>query len=453
MKFSVKKLRDKQNRVCYNWGFQFALWCALLWGTCYQILEILISGNEFLQINTIDRNPYAVGTVLSIVLAIMITGISFIWVAATNDIREIKKTLCVSKKLNFYILLEAVIGGIAAWATYVTAGLLNTLFAVIGVMFYPILGSILSKKWMKEKVTAKVKLGMVIIFAGWGLFYFTTILNGSWGDDVWIGCFLGILTGIGWGVEGVISSKLGDMIDCDTGVAVRFLYETIVWLLLFFFITVFFPNNTIWLSLKLLCSDLHSIFMLFIIALCLTFNYFSWYRAFALIGVTKGLVISDVSGFASVGIGMLLATSMPTWLEIIASLIMIFGVFFIYWYGIQEIGNFRNVDQTPGFIKNRVPKQYENKPLKIQILQLISINGPIWDFEVANMLSEQITNLKKRRRYRNRIRTYMIEACLSGVLINMEDETDEAGHFQKGKLLSKYQITQFGIEILVKNRL
>ncbi|MDO5409192.1 MAG: DMT family transporter [Lachnospiraceae bacterium] len=444
-------LKERQNRVCYNWGFQFALWCAILWGACYQLLEILISDERFLHIEIAKRNPYVTGTVLAIVLTSFIALFAVIWAAVTGDIKEIRKGILSSRKINVYFLIEALAGGLAAWATYVTAGLLNTMFAVFGVMFYPILGAVIAKKWLREKVSSKTRVGMGMILIGWGLFYFQTIAGGDWGGNTWVGAALGIITGIGWGVEGAIASKVMDMVDSDSNVAVRFLYEAVIWVAIFLLITLVIPENEVWLYMRLLFQDLRAVLMLAVIALALTFNYFSWYRSFTLMGVTEGLVISNTSGFVTVLTGMLLAVFMPAWTDIIACLLMISGIFWIYWYGISRTGVFREVDLTPCVKRTPMTGNYEELPLKARILIFIASNGPIWDFEVANLFSEDIISVKKRCRYRNRLRTYMIESCASGFLVSIEDDIDEMGKFEKGKLLSRYQITEYGYKQLTES--
>ena len=164
------RLREKQNRVCYNWGFQFALWCSILWGISYQFLEILITRDTFSQLKKAAGYPYAQGAALSAVLTAMITLISMIWLLFTGEIREIRRAALASPKLSRNFLVQAVTGGLAAWATYVTAGLSNTVFAVSGVMFYPLLGALIARKYLSERIPSKIRGGMLMICAGWALF-------------------------------------------------------------------------------------------------------------------------------------------------------------------------------------------------------------------------------------------------------------------------------------------
>ena len=117
------RLREKQNRVCYNWGFQFALWCSILWGISYQFLEILITRDTFSRLKTTAGHAYAAGAALSAVLTAMITLIAVVWLLCAGDIREIRWAALHSPGASRRFLIQAITGGLAAWAIYVTAGL------------------------------------------------------------------------------------------------------------------------------------------------------------------------------------------------------------------------------------------------------------------------------------------------------------------------------------------
>lgn len=446
------QLRERQNRVCYNWGFQFALWCSLLWGASYQFLGILIAREPFSQLEKPAGYAYIMGAALSAVLTAMIALISTVWLLFTGDIREIRRAAFASPKISRSFLIQAVTGGIAAWATYVTAGLANTVFAVSAVMFYPILGSFFARKYLREQVAAKIKGGILMICAGWALFYFPPVARHSWGQNTWVGGILGILTGIGWAVEAVVANATSDMVDTDTGVAVRYLYEFVLWTAFLLLIGLLRPDCLIWQYIRFLFRDLYSLSILFLIALCLCFNYFSWYRSFTLMGVTEGLAICNASGFTTILLGMLLVNSMPSWLEVTASMIMIFGIFQVYWNGISDAGIYRSVNLTPKPPCRVVREPVENPilPLKTQLLLLFAARGPLWDFETADLISRHIHDRRKRLRCRNQLRTYMIEARAAGLLTSVEEAMDEKPCFQTGKLLSRYQLTEWGYRQLIR---
>jgi drug/metabolite transporter (DMT)-like permease len=113
-------------------------------------------------------------------------------------------------------------------------------------MFYPLFGSLLARKYLMERIPSKIKGGMLMICAGWALFYFPPVIQKSWGQHTWVGGILGLLTGIGWAMEGVAASGSSDLIDTDTCVAVRYLYEFAIWAALLLPLALFRPECLIW---------------------------------------------------------------------------------------------------------------------------------------------------------------------------------------------------------------
>lgn len=445
MKYSVKNLRDRQNKIRYNWGYQFALWCALLWGTCYESLGLLLSRDSFLPAGPGARDPYALGTALAVILTVMIAVISVVWVSCTSGFGEVRKTLLTSKRVTLYYVVTAAVGGVAAWSTYVTAGLLDTLFAVACVIFYPVVGMVLSQSWLREKISGKAKAGMAVILLGWLVLYAPAILGGAPSA----GYLLGVLTGIGWGIEGAFAGRALEVTDAASGVAVRFCIETAMWAVLLIVLAVFRPSGTTLAYIGAILRSPFSMLMLFTIALCLTFNYIAWYRAFSLVGVFNGLVVSDVSGFVVVAVTMLLGMAMPKWPEIIAALLMLFGVFIVYYGGNRGAAVLRDVSLTPRAERGPARPGADALHLKGQALLLVEQGGPIWDFEVADALSEGMAGGRRRAHCRDVVRTSLIEARAVGLLVSVEEAVDDGERFKKGKLLSRYQITEYGYNRLV----
>jgi len=448
MKYSIKELRDKQSKIRYSWGCKFALFCALLWGACYKALGLLISGEGFLQSGAAYDNPYAAGAAIAAILAIMIAAISVVWVAFSGGLGEVLKTMRLSKRMYAYSLAMALVGGIAACATYVTAGQLGTFFAVAGVIFYPVVGLFISQRWLREKIGVKSKAGMAVILTGCLALYAPAVVSAPS-----VGHFLGVLTGILWGIEGALAGKVIEIADSDSAVAVRFCFEAALWVIASITLLIFQPQGASIMYMKDIISNPFSMLMLFVIALCLAFNYLSWYRSFSLIGVFNGLVISNISGFVVIVLGMLLAIAMPSWLEITAMLTMLSGVFLVYCAANSGASVLRNVNLAVCQGKSAGGLPQTALPLKAQTLLLTEQHGPVWDFAVSNMLSGAIPDEKRKLRRQNLARTYMIEASAAGLLVSVDNSVDEGMHFGKGKLLSKYQITEYGYQQLLENKI
>lgn len=447
MNYKISLLIQRQTKIRYSSGVGFGLWCAILWGLCYHTLGLLLESDSFL-LGISNVNPYACGLAISIVLAYMIAAITICWTIFMWGFTDFKNSLFTDKKQSKYYIIAAVTGGVAACATYITAGLTDSLYAVIGTIFYPIVGFFVARRWLKEKMSTQSKLGMGLIAIGWLLIYVPVSAT----HVSFTAVFLGLLTGIGWGVEGAVVSRILDIHNSETAVAVRYTYEAVILTAVLLVTLLIFPDGCVVQYLFAIASNPLTMLALFSIALCLSFNYLAWYKAFALIGVFSGLVISDISGFIIIVTGLLLASAMPEWNEVFASIAMLLGVYVIY-SGNNEYNCLRNVSIVPQSKKTRITSKSAKMPTKLQLLLTIVQRGAIWDFELANLMTEDIEDNRRRISRRNKLRTLMIEACASGMIVSIEDSIDQNGHFQEGKLLSKYQITEYGYKILLSHGL
>lgn len=449
MNYTANNILLRQNKVRNNLGFRFALWCAILWGACYHVLGFLVVHDSFLGTSNQNRNLYMAGIAIALVLGIMIFAISLLWSIFTCGANDFCKTAFRMNKISKFYMMAAIAGTIAACASCITAGMVNTHFSVISVMFYPLVGYIIAKKWFKEKITSNSKIGLFVIILGGFILYVPVFWNFSDIDHSYLPYILGLITGLGWGIDAVMANKALNLHDCTTAVAIRYFYEFIIWAIVLIALFIFAPTSIICTYIIAIVSDPLSLALLFVVALCRASNYMSWYRAFALIGVFNCLVISDISGFIVVVIGMFLAFTIPSWAEIFSAVIMLLGVFIVY-NGSQTMTVLRDVDIRPKTKKSNSADNYADMPLKTQALRIIEKDGPIWDYDVADMLSDEIVSEKRRKRSRDIVRSYLIEARTAGIITSAENKIDISGCFAKGKLLSKYQVTEYGYDILRK---
>ena len=64
------------------------------------------------------------------------------------------------------------------------------------------------------------------------------------------------------------------------------------------------------------------------------------------------------------------------------------------------------------------------------------------------MMTEGIKEHRRLHRTRNQIRTYLIESAAAGMITAVDGRIDDGDQFSKGKLLSRYALTEFGLERL-----
>lgn len=447
MQYSVDILRSRQNMVRYNWGFQFALWCSILWGTFYLGIELLVHNDGFMGVPFAARDPFHTACVVAALTAVMLAVFCVIWVAISGKLTDWAKMMCSFRHENRLLLGGAVLGGMAAWLSYIVGNWVDTTFAVGMVMFYPVIGGIVAHLWYRERISRRCILGLAVVVTGCIVLYMPAFAD-SLGSTVVLSCFMGLLAGTGWGLEAVLATRAMDVVDSEVSVAVRYTYEALIWIvfsLVMSFMPQVMPIQAYYISVL---TNPISVVLLLIITLCFSLNYFAWYKSFILCGVAKGLAISDLSGFVTVVLGMFLLTSFPSWSEVFACMIMAIGVFIVY----NDVGRaltvIRDIDLTPLSRRVELARSTDRLTEKTAAMMTIAENGVLWDYEVAQMMTEGIKEHRRLHRTRNQIRTYLIESAAAGMITAVDGRIDDGDQFSKGKLLSRYALTEFGLERL-----
>ncbi len=162
------ELKKKENDARIKWGFFFALLTALAWGLWYT------PGTVIWEIHPItDMDTSTITGIL--VVAILITSstaifvllfLTFVWNGVQGNVTDIVRT-AVNFKLSKWFFAGALLGGpIAIIGSYLATGIVGPLFASSIAMILPVIGTIASSIWYKEKVSKRMAIGMTIIIFG-----------------------------------------------------------------------------------------------------------------------------------------------------------------------------------------------------------------------------------------------------------------------------------------------
>ena len=451
MELSTRVLRDRQATIRRNWGFQTALWCSIHWATCYVGVELLLQGDAFLGVPYAQRDLVAAALVFSVLMVFLITCICIVWMAVTGKIKEYLNMLRHPHRDCMFYLASAMMGCVGEPIIYYTGSLLDSAFVTAMTMFYPLVGALMARLWYKEIIPRMCWMGLAFVFGGCFILYFPLAFDTS-GSVFVLFVIAGILVGIDWGVEGAFAARAQDTTDSSVGVAVRYTYEAVLWVVILVASAVIAPQLDLVGHIPHTVASPDILFIL-LLAGCLTFDYLGWYKSFALCGVCCGLAVTDISGYVAAIVATTVTLTVPSWPTVIACVITLVGVFVIYTSGKDILGVMRNVDVTPRRCTAQSSRLLAQLPLKSQALVLIAENGPAWDWELADRLSEDVANQKRRRRKRNEVRLSLIEAAAAGMIVALDENVDDGGSFAEGKLLSRYTLTGFGYERLVHNGL
>ena len=447
MEFSTKVLRGRQGTIRRNWGFQTALWCSIHWATCYVGVELLLQGDTFMGVPYVQRDLAMGAVVFSILMVLLITFICIVWMAITGRLGEYFNMLRYPHKDCHLYMVCAAMGCLGEPIIYYTGSLLNSAFVTAMTLFYPLIGTLMARFWYREIVPRMCWVGLAFVLGGCFILYFPLVL------DTTSGVFLlyvvaGLLVGIDWGVEGGLSSRVQDTTDSSVGVAVRYTYELGMWAVILVASLLMVPGCGLPQQVASVAVSPDMLFIL-LLAGCLAFDYFGWYKSFALCGVCCGMAVTDISGYVAAIVATVVTLTLPSWSTVGACLVTMVGVFIIYYSGKDLLGAIRDVDVTPMRRDIQSRRHLSQLPLKGRAIVMIAQQGTAWDWELADAIAQG----PRRRRQRNEVQLSLIEAAAAGMIVALEENVDDGAHFAEGKLLSRYSLTRFGYERLLSSGL
>ncbi|MCL2032186.1 MAG: hypothetical protein FWH45_00460 [Methanomassiliicoccaceae archaeon] len=311
MDLDEKITEAHKKRVKY--GYMMALFCAILWAIWY------IPGTYIWDFDVIgDFLAIAGGKVGddagTIVAAMLITALNaafvilsyLIWnfFLGTAKFAEMKRSIREMRACTKYYFLGAICGGpVAILGSFLAMGYVGGAFAAVAALAYPVIGTLLSRVWLGQKVSHRAIAGILIILIGsitiFGIGMIADIRDPLVPDSVMIGYIGGIMALCGWGIEGAIAAKGIDVSEPDVAITMRFAMENIIWwaIALPVLALMSFP---VWEYAWKMISDPVILLTLVMLGLTFGFCYVAWYKAFPLIGVGRGQGIGSLYGIFSV---------------------------------------------------------------------------------------------------------------------------------------------------------
>ncbi len=332
---SVENARATYRERNIRWGFVWALWCAVLWGAWYVPGSVLYTETPFAALSESTGGYLKAAVAITTLNALAVLLAMFLWVAVLGKTKDYGRTLRQTK-MSKWFAFGAVFGGpMAIFGSVLAIGFVGAAFGAVAGLLYPVVGTILARLWLKERITGRAALGILIIVVG-GAFTFSTGLGdeftGSGGtENAWIGYLGGVMAIVGWGIEGVIAGKALDVTDPDVGLTIRFTAETFFWLVVIVPIaSLFLGGGELWAIMGDAIANPINLVWLALAGLTFGFCYVAWYKSFPLIGVGRGQAIADLYGVFALAWLTLFTLELPDWRFVVGGLLAIVGGFVLF---------------------------------------------------------------------------------------------------------------------------
>lgn len=316
-----------------RWGFIWAIWCAVLWGAWYVPGSALYYEEPFAALSETTTGFLKAAAVISMLNAIAVLLAMYVWAAALGKLRDYGRTLVQVRHVSKWLALAAVFGGpMAIYGSFLAIGYVGAQFGAVAALCYPVVGTLLARVWLKEKITSRAAIGIGVIVLG-AVFIFTPGLSAELSGGAakaWIGYLGGAMAIFGWGIEGVIAGRTLDVTDPDVSLTVRFTAETFYWVVLVVpFAALFLAGDMYTIAGDALANPINLVWLA-LAGITFGFCYVSWYKSFPLIGVGRGQAIAAFYGpFALVW--LTIATfSLPSWEFVVGGLVAVAGGFILF---------------------------------------------------------------------------------------------------------------------------
>ncbi|MDI3486839.1 MAG: hypothetical protein PWQ50_2059 [Methanolobus sp.] len=337
----LEKVMRNENKSRVRWGFIWAFTCAVLWGLGYVALSMLWIVPPFgdWMIFPEGASGYLVATIImtactAITFSVVLT---FVWVGGQSKLADLPRTILFFKVSKWYALAAAFGGPIAIFGSTIAVGYIGAAFAASAALLCSVVGAIVAKLWYGENITRRAWAGICMIIIG-GIFIWNPsqmlaeIMNPAAPDGIWIGYVGGVMSAIGWGMEGAVAARALDITDADTGLVVRFISEALLWIFVLWPISMLvFGIDTMATVIVATLSSPSFLIWIVITGLSLGLCYIALYKSFPLIGVGRGLSVSTLYvPFAMVSLYVFMGAPIAWWL-VLGAMIAVLGTFVMYW--------------------------------------------------------------------------------------------------------------------------
>lgn len=304
---SVEEFKKADHKKKVRFGIIMGLFCALYWGVWYipgyaiwgftDLIDadcvVGLGGAIIAEKGVSSDTAYLLQCLfLTCINATACALVLFIWNGALGKMREWKRTLLEVKAASKYFMLAGICGAVAVYGTYIAAAFLSPGFAAVAGLLYPIIGTIMSVLYLKQKVSKRGYLAIIVLLAGGITLYVGSMIAKGVGEgNVLLGCIGGIMAAVGWGFEGVVAGKALDICEPDVGLHLRFCFETVFWwIVILVLMALGFPMLD---TIGEIANP--SLFIaVLMIGLSFAWCYVTWYKSFPFLGVARGQAVGSL---------------------------------------------------------------------------------------------------------------------------------------------------------------
>ncbi|WOF40803.1 DMT family transporter [Lactococcus lactis] len=214
------------------------------------------------------------------------------------------------------MILGFILGGPMANGAYLVGLYLAGAYAIPISATTALFGALFAAIFLKQKVNARVVAGMIICVAG---AIVINLVKPAGAPNFTLGIIMAIIAAVCWGLEGVISSFGGAMLDSEVTVNLRQLISGGIELVIIIPLV-----GALGLLSKTILAGM-PVFLLLLSGAAAAVSFVTWYKANATVGTAVGMSLNITYAFWGVLFSILFLHQAVTATIVIGSVIIIIG--------------------------------------------------------------------------------------------------------------------------------
>lgn len=311
---SADGLKAKANKKFRKTGISTGVISGLTYGLYSTFVVIASMKDPLVGAAGLFAAPY-IATALNDALAAIWL---LIYNTMTGRIREFGRSLCTFP--GFIVILGSLVGGPIASGAYLMALAMAGAYAIPISALYSLFGAVFARIILKQKITPRVGVGMIICIVGAIVINWVTPEGGS---NFTLGIICAFIAAIGWALEAVLAAFGSAMIDSDIAINIR---QTVSGVVDLFIILPILG------ALGLLKSTIMAgtpVMWLAISGLCAAVSFLCWYKSNSTIGCAVGMSLNITYVFWGVLFSILFLGSAITPTIVAGSIVILIGAILV----------------------------------------------------------------------------------------------------------------------------
>ena len=301
-------------------------------GLIFGIIVGLAWGLDSVFMGQVSKSEIFEGVKSSgLITAFLHDGFAFMWISLFMLFRKDLKSafMLMKTRTGKVTMLAAVVGAPIGMSGYVLGiQYAGAAYAASISVIYPAIGAIFAYLILKEKISKKAIIGILISLLGSAMIGFTGAVGGEVSSDFFIGIGFTLLAVVAWALEGTIIAYAmkgqkdsdGPKASAEQLLTLRYFVSIVVYgLVIMPLIGGYGVVGEIFVS---------GLFVKFaLIATLGVTTYLCWYKAVSLVGGALGTALNSTSAFWAVVFGALLFGAAVSATQIFWCIVIIVGVF------------------------------------------------------------------------------------------------------------------------------